>query len=98
MRRPYGGAEWHGTLGAQVVPHMGSDGGPPMSATLTVPITPDLEALIRERIESGKYHDERAVVWEALRVLDEQERLQRLRDALAIGLEQLERGEEVEYT
>ena len=69
-----------------------------MSATPTVPITPDLEALIRERIESGQYADEREVVWEALRVLDEQERLQRLRDALAIGLEQIERGEDVEYT
>ena len=69
-----------------------------MSATLTVPLTPELEEMIRRTVESGRFADEREVVLEALRVFDEQERLQRLRGALAVGLEQIERGEEVEYT
>jgi putative addiction module CopG family antidote len=69
-----------------------------MSATLTAPLTPEIEEMIRRTVESGRFADEREVVLEALRVFDEQERLQRLGEALAIGLEQIERGEEAEYT
>jgi antitoxin ParD1/3/4 len=56
------------------------------------------ERLIRERVDSGRYPDAPAVVREALRLLDERDRLQELRAELQIGLEQIERGEVVDYT
>ena len=65
---------------------------------MTVTLPPQLEAMIEEKVLSGRYADANEVVQEALRLLDERDRLQRLRAALAIGLEQIERGEDVEYT
>jgi antitoxin ParD1/3/4 len=63
-----------------------------------VDLDPRLEALIRRKMESGRYHDESDVVREALELLEEQERLEELRAALAIGQAQIDRGETVVYT
>ena len=57
-----------------------------------------LEARIDEKVRSGQYPDASAVVREALRLLDERERVDELRVELQIGLAQIERGETVEYT
>lgn len=67
---------------------------------MNVSLTPRLEAMIRERVESGDYADASEVVAEALRLLAAQDqlKLERLRAALAIGLEQIERGEIRPYT
>jgi antitoxin ParD1/3/4 len=65
---------------------------------MTVTLPPQLEAMIEEKATSGRYADASEVMEEALRLLDERDRLQHLRAALAIGLEQIERGEDVEYT
>jgi antitoxin ParD1/3/4 len=65
---------------------------------VTILLTPELEALIQAKIESGTYQDASEVIEAALRLLDDWDRLQRLRAALAPGLAQLERGEGRTYT
>ena len=65
---------------------------------MSVRLTPQLEAMIRERVESGRYHDAVEVVGDALRLLEEHERSEHLNDLLAVGLEQARRGELVEFT
>ena len=64
---------------------------------MTVSLTPELEAMIRERVSSGRYADASEVVREALRLLEEQERLERLRSLIAVGLEEAQRGELIEF-
>ena len=65
---------------------------------MSVSLTPQLEAMIRERVESGRYTNASEVVGDALRHLEEHERLQHLRSLLAVGLEEAQRGELVEFT
>jgi antitoxin ParD1/3/4 len=65
---------------------------------MSVTLTPQIEAMIRERVESGRYSDASEVVQEALRLLEEREKLDHLRSLLAVGLEQSRRGETVEFT
>ncbi len=52
------------------------------------------EAIVRDHIANGDFADESAVVAEALRLLEEQDRLklEHLRAALKIGFDQPERG------
>ncbi len=54
--------------------------------------------LIRQRVASGRFADAAAVVREALRLLDERDHGQALRAELQIGLDQIERGETVDFT
>ena len=65
---------------------------------MTVTLTPQLEALIREKVEAGSYRTADEVIAEALRLLDERDRLARLRAAIAVGDAQLARGEGIPYT
>ena len=65
---------------------------------MSVTLTPELEAMIRERVESGRYHDASEVVQEALRLLDEHERLQHLRALLEVGRQDELRGDVVTFT
>ena len=65
---------------------------------MTVILPPQLEAMIEEKVTSGRYADASEVVEEALRLLDERDRFEQLRAELEIGLEQIERGEIVPYT
>jgi antitoxin ParD1/3/4 len=65
---------------------------------MNVSLTPELEAMIRQQVESGRYNNASEVVREALRLLDEHQRVQHLRALLAVGLEQAQRGELVEFT
>ena len=65
---------------------------------MNVNLTPELEQLIRQKVESGLYNNQSEVVREALRLLADQDRLREahlesLRAALAEGLEQADRGE-----
>ena len=69
---------------------------------MNISLTPDLVAIVETKISSGRYQSADAVVSEALRLLQEHERtdaekLADLRRETAIGLEQLERGEGVEF-
>ena len=59
---------------------------------MNVTLPPQFEAMLEEKVTSGRYADASEVIQEALRLLDERDRLQHLRAALAIGLEQIERA------
>lgn len=67
---------------------------------MNVSLTPDLEALIREKVESGRYSSSSEVVREALRLLEQRdrEREERLRVALAAGLDDIARGNVIPWT
>lgn len=64
---------------------------------MNVNLTPELEALIQRKVESGLYNNQSEVVREALRLLEEQDRLReahlgKLRVAVAESLVQADRG------
>lgn len=57
------------------------------------------EELITRKIESGLYHSRDDVIDTALRLLDERDRyIVELREKVQLGIDQIERGEYVEYT
>ena len=65
---------------------------------MNVSLTPQLEALIRQKVASGRYKNPSEVIREALQLLEEKERLELLRNAIAIGDAELERGEGILWT
>jgi putative addiction module CopG family antidote len=67
-------------------------------AAVSLSLAPQIEAKIREKIDTGRYADENEVVQVALDLLDERDRRAYLRDALARAEEQIARGEGVLYT
>jgi antitoxin ParD1/3/4 len=64
---------------------------------MSVTLSHDVEELIIEWVESGNYADADAVVLDALKLLEERQ-LQELRAAIQIGIDELERGEGVDFT
>ena len=65
---------------------------------MNVSLTPRLEELIREKVQSRMYNNASEVVREALRLLDERDRERRLREALAMGVAQIDRGQTVRWS
>jgi len=68
---------------------------------VNVNLTPELEKLVRDRVESGRYESAGDVVRDALRFLEERDQVrqvqtQELRKKIDKGLESLERGEGVD--
>jgi putative addiction module CopG family antidote len=61
---------------------------------MTVNLPADIESSIREKIESGRFDSEADVIRAALELLDRQEKLRWLKDALAAG----EVGEPIPFT
>jgi len=55
------------------------------------------QARITELVAHGDYPDADTVVEQALELLSERERLVRLRELVALGVEQANRGELIEY-
>jgi antitoxin ParD1/3/4 len=61
---------------------------------MNVSLTPELERLVNEKVESGLYQTASEVVREALRLLRERDRAREaLRDDVQAGFNQLSRGE-----
>ena len=65
---------------------------------MNVSLTPELTDFVQNLVQTGMYHSSSEVVRDGLRLLREREQLRQIRIAelrkeLAIGLEQLERGE-----
>ncbi len=65
---------------------------------MNVFLTPELEHLVSEKVKSGQYLSATEVVGEGLRLLAERDRLRQikleaLRQEIAIGAEQIQRGE-----
>jgi antitoxin ParD1/3/4 len=70
--------------------------------TMTISLTPELEKLINEKVQSGEYASASEVIREGLRLLEEQEELRRikyeaLKHEVDIGVAQIERGEGLVY-
>ena len=66
---------------------------------MTMQLPADVEARVREKVARGEFSDADAVIREAMRLLDEQERqLAQLRAMLQVGLTQLDQGEGVPFT
>ena len=66
---------------------------------MVIRVTPEIEADIRQRVESGEYADESEVLQTALRMLDARERrLQEIRASLKEAVASIERGEGIEWT
>ncbi len=65
---------------------------------MVIEVSPETDALIRARIESGRYADATAVVDEAIRLLDERERLATLREMVDEAEAEVARGEVAEWT
>ncbi|MBD2523358.1 type II toxin-antitoxin system ParD family antitoxin [Nostoc sp. FACHB-133] len=68
---------------------------------MNISLTPELEQLVKDKVSSGKYHSVSEVMGEALRLLEERDRLrdQRLAELKAKiqeGIEASERGEVVD--
>lgn len=65
---------------------------------MNVSLTPELEQFVQTKVKSGRYLSASEVVREALRLLEERDRLRELRIAtlrqeIAVGMEQLDQGE-----
>lgn len=68
---------------------------------MTVTLTPDQEQFIADQIKSGHYHSADDVIAQSLGLLRAQEEFIRtnageLREQVAVGLKQIERGETVD--
>lgn len=61
-------------------------------------LPPRLAAMVQERIESGRYPDDVAVVDEALRLLEERDKLEHLRALVDEADAAVARGEVVDWT
>jgi putative addiction module CopG family antidote len=65
---------------------------------MSIRLSPEAEALVRQLIARGDYDNPDTVVDEALRVLIERDQHAKLKAEIAIGIEQIERGQVVEWT
>src|SRR5258708_39605799 len=70
---------------------------------MNVSLTPELEKMIREKVESGMYQTASEVVREALRIMQNkgktrEERIAELQREIQIGLDDLANGRYIEIT
>jgi antitoxin ParD1/3/4 len=66
---------------------------------MNVSLTPELEEIVNNEIKSGEYKSASEVLREGLRLLRlRRENIAALRREIQIGIDELERGEYVEYT
>lgn len=68
---------------------------------MTIILNPEQENFIREKLESGKYSSAEEVIMEAFQLLEKRDKhyerwLETTRSKVAIGLEQLDRGEAID--
>jgi antitoxin ParD1/3/4 len=66
--------------------------------SLNVSLSPQLEKLVKDKVKSGRYLSSSEVVREGLRLLDERDRMAddrfaALNHEIALGIEQIDRGE-----
>ena len=66
--------------------------------SITITLSPETQARIRELVEEFSYPGPEAVLDEALRVLEERDKLERLRALIAVGIEQSEHGQVIPWT
>lgn len=61
-------------------------------------LSSEAQAVVQKFVARGNYDDAEAVLAEALRLLVERDQLTRLKAAIAVGVEQAERGQVVPWT
>ena len=66
---------------------------------MNVSLTPDLEKIVKRRVDCGAYRSATEVVRDALELLEERDarKLDALRKDIQHGVDQVERGEFTEY-
>jgi antitoxin ParD1/3/4 len=65
---------------------------------MSVTLSPEIETRITTWVEQGRYASVDDALKAAIRLLEEHDNLQRLKDAIAIGDAQIARGEGIELT
>lgn len=65
---------------------------------MSITLSTEAEARIRKLVERGDYGDPATVVDEALSALEERVQYARLKAAIAVGMEEYERGETIPWT
>ena len=70
-------------------------------STLNISLTPELGQFVSSRVASGRYLTASEVIREALRLLEEQERVREMRieelqSQIKVGIDQLDRGEAID--
>ncbi len=65
---------------------------------MTVTLPPELDALVQAKVEAGPYATPAEVIAEALRLLDERDRRERLRASLIEAEAEIDRGDSAEWT
>lgn len=65
---------------------------------MSITLTPRTEALIQEKLESGRYASADEVIEEAVKLLEARERFERLRASLIEAEEQIRQGKILELT
>jgi len=66
---------------------------------MTITLTPQIEEIIRKKVESGQYRDASELVSTAVLQLDvRDQKVDRLRAALHIGIDEADRGELIPWT
>jgi antitoxin ParD1/3/4 len=69
---------------------------------MNITLSPELESMIREKVEAGEYHDASEVISQAMRALAKYENALRYKQMLEVALAEaaasLDRGEGVELT
>ncbi|MDQ2096034.1 MAG: type II toxin-antitoxin system ParD family antitoxin [Tychonema bourrellyi B0820] len=65
---------------------------------MNVSLTPELEKFVQQKVKTGRYLSVSEVIREALRLLEERDmqrqmRIEKLRQEVAVGIEQSDRGE-----
>jgi antitoxin ParD1/3/4 len=68
------------------------------NSAMNVSLTPELEKFVQQKVKSGKYLSVSEVILEALRLLEERDmqrqmRIEKLRQEVAVGIGQSDRGE-----
>jgi antitoxin ParD1/3/4 len=68
---------------------------------MNIILKPEEEQLIQEKLKSGKYETAYEMIVEALRLLEERDKyyekwVEETREKVAVGLEQLDRGEGID--
>lgn len=69
---------------------------------MNVSLTPELEAMVQEKVKSGMYNSASEVVRAGLRLIQERDtvrerHLEELRRQVQVGIDQLDRGEGIVY-
>lgn len=64
---------------------------------MNISLTPKLETLVRDKVASGLYNNASEVIREALRILDQRDRHEKLKAEVEKGFRQIERGDTVPY-